>query len=1155
MSSVEILPGARATEARLLELVGELRDEARRDPRLLARPARIVVPSRSLRLHVAERITGELGSVAGVAVQTLHGVALEILERAGESTGGADFLVEVLARRFAREERALAEVFDAFRDGYRTVSGSVRDLLDAGFEPALADAVVERLRETSLPPDERRRAAAVVATAARVAAALAERGVGGRAALLSRAREVFEADPERALPARQLVVHGFADATGRASDLLEAFVRRAGARVLVDHPSDPDEPSRADLGCVFSERLVERLGGRAPAKPAAKSATSDGAKSRKGTSGEGSDAARRAVVAPVLELFRAPGAQAEVRAVARSIRALVQEGVRPERIGVVARDLSGYRAALRRELGQLGVSASALRARAPVDGPGRAILALVELVEQKDETPTDRWLDAVQRIPFERDGALFTRRPSHGLRLGLRVAGAARLRETAELDLTPHLGEHDFMRLPVCKGVETGRPMPGDTPKDVPSGAEGAAEESRRVGFKSKKDSVQGFDLRGAVTAAAAIRRRLARWPERAAFEEHLAELARLRRTNLGWRMGPAERRVRAALDRLAEGLAGEELTAEEFALLVRRSLVPAASPPLGGEGGGVAVLDAMEARARTFEHLFVLGVNRDVFPRVVREDPLLGDDARRALQDLLPDVPLPSRGRDEDRYLFAQLLSSSPSVTVSWQLADDDGKRKVVSPLVERCLREQDEEEVRTAPPLHPLRIDHAREGGPRTAQAHAVLGGLHRERRGYEERLELALAETLGPRGAVGGVDAPDVAALARTRGRVLDAFEDGPRDPERLAPYLGFLGAQDTVGIRPDPRVDPLYVTRYEGLAKCPWQAVLTRFLRLEQAPDPLDALPGIDKLLIGNVAHKVIERLVERVLGKERTSLDDVLARDPVPIVWPEDPELFELCLDVARRSIAEARAPVPGLVRMIAECVWPHLQHARAFDRAEAARFGDWGVLGAEVTGRALVARPADGDRAPDAIEVFFRADRVEKRGDVVVLTDFKTGKQLDYEEMVKGIPAGKSLQPLAYALGAAALRVKARGRYLFLAAQDAAEMDVGFAEKAHEYSEGFGRALGTLADAWSAGTFFPRLADVLGDKEADACRLCHVAQACLRGDSGARRAVVALGLGETTVERGSAELGALWRLPNASKVEKAAAKSAKPSKGTKRGRA
>jgi inactivated superfamily I helicase len=107
---------------------------------------------------------------------------------------------------------------------------------------------------------------------------------------------------------------------------------------------------------------------------------------------------------------------------------------------------------------------------------------------------------------------------------------------------------------------------------------------------------------------------------------------------------------------------------------LLEGQLEKAGASNLGGAGGGVQVLSVTEARGRTFHHLFVCGLNRDVFPRTVREDPLLPDDLRRILRRVLPDVPVKRSGFDEERYLFAQRLSASPAVTLSWQAADDDG-------------------------------------------------------------------------------------------------------------------------------------------------------------------------------------------------------------------------------------------------------------------------------------------------------------------------------------------------------------------------------------------------------------------------------------------------------------------------------------------------
>jgi len=76
---VRIARGARATEAALLAEIGEFASEVRSDPALLAKPLRVVVPSRSLREHVAARLVRTHGrSLAGISIQTLRGVAFEL---------------------------------------------------------------------------------------------------------------------------------------------------------------------------------------------------------------------------------------------------------------------------------------------------------------------------------------------------------------------------------------------------------------------------------------------------------------------------------------------------------------------------------------------------------------------------------------------------------------------------------------------------------------------------------------------------------------------------------------------------------------------------------------------------------------------------------------------------------------------------------------------------------------------------------------------------------------------------------------------------------------------------------------------------------------------------------------------------------------------
>ena len=95
--------GPREVEQIVLATVDNDREQLRVDPSLLLRPLRIVVPSRSLRQHLATRLVEHCGgAAAGVSIQTLYGLALEVLESGNESVRVAALLLPILGREAAR---------------------------------------------------------------------------------------------------------------------------------------------------------------------------------------------------------------------------------------------------------------------------------------------------------------------------------------------------------------------------------------------------------------------------------------------------------------------------------------------------------------------------------------------------------------------------------------------------------------------------------------------------------------------------------------------------------------------------------------------------------------------------------------------------------------------------------------------------------------------------------------------------------------------------------------------------------------------------------------------------------------------------------------------------------------------------------------------
>jgi hypothetical protein len=82
---------------------------------------------------------------------------------------------------------------------------------------------------------------------------------------------------------------------------------------------------------------------------------------------------------------------------------------------------------------------------------------------------------------------------------------------------------------------------------------------------------------------------------------------------------------------------------------------------------------DVMQLRGRTFEHLFVIRMQDDLFPQRRIEDPLLPDSERR-----LAHVRQIGNGRDEEPFLF-QLLFDAAESSIQFSYSGSDGFGKVL--------------------------------------------------------------------------------------------------------------------------------------------------------------------------------------------------------------------------------------------------------------------------------------------------------------------------------------------------------------------------------------------------------------------------------------------------------------------------------------------
>ena len=896
---MRVFPCARSLGETLCEEVLAAAAALREHPERLVRPLWVVVPSGSLRSHYAQRlVAAATGSLLGVQITTLEGLAQGLAAGAERLTPGSKGLFRLAVERVARGELALEGSLGAMAGGHAAVAACVDDLLDAGFLPALEDALGDCVADVGGGPRTERAAALV-----RVASELWHEAEAGRFSHRSRlftcAREAVEDSPAAALRVSGLWVVGFADATGVQADFLETLVRVCGARVLLERPADP--AGAEDPGALFGARLRERL-----------------------ESAAGLEDCREVSPPPAtrIEVLEAPDREAEVRGIALRLRARLDAGEAPESIAVVARDLEPFALSLRRWLGRLGVPHSGHDQRAAAGPAARRVLALRSLLEAGRSPGIEVWLDALGEMPTPREGVAaslsFAERAD--LRRALHRRGCVRLGDLAELEV------HDSH-----------------------------APEPSQHGEHRRDESGKEWLARARLAAASAVAL-LQAAPDRASLARQLSWLREFLEQALGW--GPET--PGAALvegffqDAAFAGAESLDISREEFRALLLGGLDGAGRDALGGAGGGVQVLSVMEARGLCFESIYLLGVNRGSFPRSISEDPLLPDALRVALRAVLPDLPVKREGHDEERFLFAQLLGQAPEVFLSWAASSEEAAQLLPSALLEGARAAGLVQSSEALPPLHaaPESLGLV----PRPAAEHALLAGVHRGFAAQGPALAVALAEEAG--GVCADASAQAAARLAVSaeydryweEGAELGPYfgfvgaraepaadvSDAPSVTfvEQMArcPWSAFL--QRVLGVRP-PR-DAMAALPSRGSDSWLLGNVVHRALEvligealpgtsadLEGAgtPVPRPALPRVEQALLAAAQHELRDAAIP-IPGYAR-----VMARAGLPMVaeafevdWSENGPPHVLGVEVAARVEILDAAGTPRALRFRADRV-------------------------------------------------------------------------------------------------------------------------------------------------------------------------------------------------------------------------------------------
>lgn len=974
--------GALGLEQHWLERIRSDQSALREDPRILRRPGLVIVPSRSLRQHLQARAAHECaGVLLGVRFLSLPQLPRQVLPR--EQTLGLGAFAALVARALPP---------DTDEATLQAVRSSVRDVLHAQWNHTQLEACLEALNAVTLRDRERANALLVLRVAGEVQRLAQESGICLPGEEFQRAAAAIRRSrPGIPLDARWIHIHGFADATGSATELLHALLELPVTTLFQDGLAGSLEP------CGFGAGWLASLA--------------------RGTAA----ADRRPVRDPLAEvsLLRGRCTGAELRAVAGAVEdALAQgtaQGTAPERIAIVARDLETIAPRLRRHLRALGIACSGLGVPGSPDGRERCARALRDVAMQGDALGLERWRMAQPRI-FAEDTA---RRASLTV-AACHLLGASTLAQLAQLDLDAHM---EGMR---------GVTLPVPAVHDDETGAR-------------RKTTVARADIE---SLQQAVRRLIAQWQALCEREEPADLLAPACRDWLveHFQLDPK------ALDELAEECVedsppqwrwrGPELLDWLLAQWVERCRTP-----LAGKGAGVSLLNVMEARGRTFDRLFVIGLQAMSFPSRVAEDLLLSDAARRALLPLLEALPLKSGIAAEDRYYFESLLRAAPRVTLAWSVGDDAGAELQPSPFVEAWLRAGQLE------PPPPCELPQNWRG-----RADAL----------PEERaLAMALCEPARPHAEIlAEVCEPQ---LARALAAVLHELEPAPNGRPAPGAFLGRVG-------RALPADQSISVSALENTSGCPWQAFLRRGLRLGQIEDPLAFVPDLSPQIVGIAVHRVLEKL----------------ARPGARATWPSEREVQREAEAAALHVIREEQLAPLGLRHWLVEKMQPYLEAAANHYRGCTRE-----IVGSELKGELAI--PGGARR------VSFRADRVERDEQGELWIDFKTGKPLtstksDHaEKQLTALRSGTHLQAAVYAAAR-----DARGRYHYLAPSAPEHARVFEYTPDPSTRANLEATLERLDAVWVEGGFVPRLAQA--DKEAEplACHYCEVRLACLRGDSGAK---------------------------------------------------
>lgn len=767
-------------------------------------PSLVLAPTPLAATRAARRLCDAQGGLLfGPQVATLDRLAPALLAAAGDRRAILGPLAERLVAADAGRDAGGAFAALHASDGLAaSLAATLGELREAEVSPAEARAAAEEL-----PGAAGARLGALAAALEAYEARLARLGVLDRAGALRAAAEALRRGARTAETEELelLAVLGLVSAGASEWDLLAALVARA-RRARFHLPFFPDRPALSAPAEPLLRRLeaLHDLQARREVEVVLPRLEGDGRSARAAAllAAFAGGPLRSPAGDGLVLAMPGDGEEGEPEAAAAAVARMLEAGLAPEEVALIAPAPRRSAPGLARALGALGIPFAAGRGLPLASVPAaRAVLDLLEAAGGERRRAVERVAASSYLAPGPEAplGPLLDRAGA----LEGRLAPAAALRRRAGA-LTAPGGARERSALDGRAGALE-RLLSTLAPLAAPGTAR---EQAARL---------------AAFVEAGGIRRRAARAP-RAIAARDLAALAGLD--------DAAEGLVRALA---LAGRGAERLSAGSFRALLDLAVEAAALPPAGEPAAGAVELSGLEeAPGLSARGAVLLGCARGAWPPAAAPEPLLRDAERVALARAARRAILPTGAARRARSLhlaFAAAAAGREALAFVWGAPGASGRGAPLAPLVADALAA-----VGVAVPAAPG-------GDPPLALARTP-------------RAALRAAARLGDAGvaALAATPLADRAGSALARGAAARARRDAR--PGAPSPHAGALDGPALAVLRA-ALPEAWAPTALETFAACPFRLFVQLALRV---PDRAAAELDPDARDEGSLLHAVLERFV-------------------------------------------------------------------------------------------------------------------------------------------------------------------------------------------------------------------------------------------------------------------------------------------------------